>query len=218
MLRTSLVTLAALAGLSLGSAATPAAAATIYDNTLGPPVAATSAGVEIGDQVTVAGTARLVTTFTFIYYWPDIFSDGDETVTLRFYSNDGAGGAPGTLLFESAPLPLPSVPVTPPFSLTPFTLTDLAIVVPDTFTWTLEWGNTPSFSSPALFHFDPPTVGSSDDFFWLRQGPLFKVETGFPDNLGVTILAVVPQPSTLGLLVSAVIAAAVVATKRRRPV
>src|SRR6476659_4541977 len=46
-------------------------------------------GVEFGDEITLAGSNRTVTEFQFEYCLSGN-ANGNETVQLRFYANDGA--------------------------------------------------------------------------------------------------------------------------------
>lgn len=127
---------------------------------------------EAGDEVTLAGTNRSVTEIS-IYYISDITTvQGDEQMVVRFYANDGSGGAPGTLLWESAPILVRPRPVAP----------DRAgwfvqrvvvpnVTVPNTFTWTVQFSGVANVVGDrvGLHLFGPPDVGSSGDDFWFRD-------------------------------------------------
>jgi len=87
----------------------PLAADTIYDNSahdLG--VRFDPGGLEIGDEVIVAGTARYLTNFSFEYWGtsttPGAFAGNVET-RVRFYQNDGVlfhgYATPGTMFYDS---------------------------------------------------------------------------------------------------------------------
>ncbi|MCH8275451.1 MAG: hypothetical protein IH851_11750, partial [Armatimonadetes bacterium] len=118
---------------------------------------------ERGDEVTLAGTERTVTEIT-VYYITEITSpEGGETFKVRFYANDGGGGEPGTLLWQSADIPLKNfwrvhrVPVP-------------NVNVPDTFTWTVQFAGMAGVAGDraGLHFFGPPEIGSSADNFWHR--------------------------------------------------
>ena len=134
--------------------------------------------VEFGDQLQLAGTGRTITQFQFEYFG-EFAATGNETVRVRLYANDGpcqiadpAGQPlvaipnteqPGTLLYESEPLP-----VFP--QLNTLTLRGLSIPVTNTITWTVKFGGLTGFwnhrAGPTFY--DPPTVGSSYDDFWIK--------------------------------------------------
>ena len=120
---------------------------------------------EMGDEITLAGTQRIVTDFMFGYY--GVFTpDGDETARIRFYANDGPEEAPGTLLYDSG-----TFPIMPGYDQT-HTLTGLFVIVPDTFTWTCQFGGVTQwpYDLAALYLYDPPSVGSSEDYLWKSEG------------------------------------------------
>ncbi len=128
--------------------------------------------LEIGDEITLAGTNRSVTEIS-IYYISDITTtQGDEQMVVRFYANDGSGGAPGTLLWESSPIPVRPRPVSP----------DRAgwfvqrvvvpnVTVPDSFTWTVQFSGVTNVVGDrvGLHFFGPPEIGSSADEFWFKD-------------------------------------------------
>ena len=71
-------------------------------------------GVEVGDEVNLGLSSRMLTTFDF-EYWSDIAAGQSATGLIRIYSNDGAdypgtGGTitaskmPGRLLYQSDPI------------------------------------------------------------------------------------------------------------------
>jgi hypothetical protein len=130
-----------------GFAVTAPAPVTVYDNTTNDNRSTVATGPDrdcaTGNQVTLSGSARVVTDFLFGYV-----VDNDATVTVKFWANDGSKGAPGTCLFSSGPF---EVPAGNPMVKT---LSSLSVEVPDTFTWTVH--------SPTvgLIGYGPATVGS----------------------------------------------------------
>jgi hypothetical protein len=174
-------------------------AVVVYDNTTtaeGPALSGSGAAPELGDQVTLAGTARLVTDLLFGY----ATEATGVTARVRFYANDGLGGAPNTVLFDSGSFVLtPGVNVDKSFS-------GISVPVPDTFTWAVAYSIPPGAAFGfGLLEYDPPTVGSSDDFVWNKVGGNW-FQANFPnsvENLKASITAVsapVPEPATLLLL------------------
>jgi hypothetical protein len=150
---------------------TAPASVVVYDNTtetLGPDIE-TGPPQAIGNEVTLAGTARTVTEFQFNYYGgPNVLG------TLRFYANDGHAGAPKTLLFDSGPF---TVDVGQDLEKT---LSGLHVHVPDTFTWMLSYTNHNEDDSLALLCSGPPSVGTCKRM-WLQSG------TGFwPDQYEIS--------------------------------
>ena len=116
-----------------------------------------SPALELGDQITLAGTERLVTEFLFGYAG-NFIQDGDESAVIRFYANDGPGGEPGSLLFVSRTIGLiPSA-----LSGRDVTLTGLSVLVPTTFTWTIDVTGLlqSGLDQAGPTYANPPTIGS----------------------------------------------------------
>lgn len=167
MLRATLVGLLALS--ALGAVAHTAAAATVYDNTT------TYANTENtllaagevesrqhGNEVTLAGTERAVTSITTVIR---IYGAGVATfdIRFRFYRNDGPDGQPGTLLWESA-LIHRLIDSGAPFQ---YTFDVPSVLVPDTFTWTVQISNRQgNMARMGPSEYNPPTVGSAPFGFW----------------------------------------------------
>lgn len=168
----------------------------VYDNSkhyLGRYHAVTN---EFGDEISLARTARLVSEFMFEYYG-DFIPQGDETVRLRFYVNDGPGKylKPKTLLYDTGPIPIS----------TNFNSMDLSIPnvqVPDTFTWTVQFGGLSQTTGDeaGLLFYDPPTVGAplaaghigSYYDYWKKVGTfwtLYNFGTNPPANFGARVYA-----------------------------
>lgn len=141
---------------------TAPATAIVYDNTdesLGQDAGiGTGPEYEMGNQITLAGTARIVTEFLFGYATAG--PGARVRATVRFRANDGANGAPGTLLFKSGPISLHRVHL----GWKTETLSGLGIAVPDTFTWTVSFNETDL--SGFVVGYGPPTVGSCGEL-WL---------------------------------------------------
>lgn len=179
----------------------------IYDNTSTSENGYSPANVEYGDQITLGGTNRLIDDFKFAY-WISTSSviNGNETAEIRFYANDGSGGSPGTLLYDSSTFAL-----SPTVGINYYTLSSLSVLVPDTITWTVLFGGISAnafANAGGLLFFDPPTVGSSDPgFFWAKTGSGFtqisviNPPPGFANNFYAQLTAnPVPEPSTMLLL------------------
>lgn len=125
--------------------------------------------LEYGDEVFLAGTGRTVREFQAEYFGEFAAKVG-PTAIVRFYRNDGASpngegqfSEPGTLLYQTE-----SLPVYPGYNV--LAVRDLAIDVPNHFTWTIQFsGLSGSYSNRAgLVFYDPAAVGMSYDDFWLK--------------------------------------------------
>src|SRR5262245_41869420 len=89
----------------------PLAATTIYDNSANDTLTRFYAApnLEIGDQIILSGTERLMTGFSFEYFGQNpvlgTSFEGPVSAKLRFYAMDGptfnGQTSPGTLLFTS---------------------------------------------------------------------------------------------------------------------
>ena len=162
----------------------------VYDNTSSSQKEFYPTHLEFGDEITLGGKARILSTFSFEYYG-DFKSAGDdrETLVVRFYANDGGGeySQPGSLLFESDPML-----IRPGFNT--IALKGLTIRVPEKLTWTVEFKGISglSGSQAGLLLYDPPKVGKSFNDFWQRTPDgwkLFQLPEPFVANFGARALA-----------------------------
>ena len=113
-----------------------------------------------GDEIALAGTAREVTSFTFQYFGD--FAEGAVVeAVVRFFDLDGPqyyfGGnketpMPGTILWESEPLTIDH-------GARLVTLSIPHVVVPDVFTWAVEFHG-PLRKGGGLVATGPPTIGA----------------------------------------------------------
>lgn len=168
---------------------------------------------QYGDEINLTGTQRYVTQFLFEYYaqLQGPFGQGDETVQVRFYANNGGLDPvfnryqmPGDLLWDSGPIPI--VPgghtLTIPVDM---------VLVPDQFTWTVQFGGM-SFGNndrAGLLIYNPPTIGadlgngvigSFNDFWQVVNGQwnLVQFSNGNPGNFNGRVVAV-PEPGVFAL-------------------
>ena len=153
---------------------------------------------EIGNEVTVSGANWLVTDLSIeIYSQGGIFPNGNPGYAdfqAQLYANNGTGGQPGTLLWQSALEQHVNYPGG--LSLLNFSVPDIA--VPDTFTWTLLYSNT-SPVPPGMPAGTAPAIGTAD-VCWVRgaNSSLWGQVTA-AGNLMAQITAV-PEPTTCALL------------------
>jgi hypothetical protein len=173
-------------------------AGTIYDNTTTRQGMALSfTQLQIGGEVDAAGTDRLVTDL-FIGMSQQGFS-GTADMRARLYANNGADGKPGTLLWEG-PL-LKMVKLTGGIDLIDFSVP--MVLVPDTFTWTVQISNTDPVAV-GLPNFGPPTVGSSPANWFGDENTGWTKDPSspYPYEGRVEAVSAVPEPSTALLLIA----------------
>lgn len=202
--------IAFIALLVLAITATTAHASIIYDNTTTPVIWSTGGEQVVlfiqddegGDEINLSGTSRVVTQID-LYLYADTTAVTTADTQVRFYANDGpfdsVSNEPGTLLWDSGVLN--DLSYSPGLNVTSFSVPD--ILVPDTFTWTVQYSDSTETNNLGIAVYDPPTVGSSGDWVWL-----FFPDPDDPDsywyggdpaaNLGARVYAKsVPEPSTL---------------------
>ena len=122
---------------------------------------------EFGDQVELGLNNRLIDSLSFEYFG-DFTADGDETAIARIYANDGdsngAANKPGTLLYESD-----SFTIVPGFN--SVVIGGLLLEATDSITWTVDFNGVGDVEGnrAGLIFYNPPSVGSSDDDFWVNN-------------------------------------------------
>lgn len=122
---------------------------------------------EHGNAITLAGSARAASQVMLRTRIGD-FGAASFQARIRFYANDGPGGRPGTLLWQSAPINQ----VIDSGSDTTNIFAVPNITVPNTFTWTIQVSNRQVSQAPmGPAHYNPPTVGSAGFGYWRRTGP-----------------------------------------------
>ena len=158
-----------------------------------------------GDEITLAGSDRFVTSINIFIRGSYPLSSGTVDANVRFYANDGSGGAPGTILWDSGIVQdIPYV-----FGLNNFHFNVPSVLVPHTFTWAIQLSGVqvkdsyPNYGFGPMFY-NPPTVGSSNDFVWDYEiGSWVKYEgkDGVVFNLAAQVDASpVSEPTTMLLL------------------
>ena len=163
----------------------PLSAEVVFDNTTPYSFGALFNGQKFGNQITLGGTDRYITGFTFqVYPFTRDFMEGDETLTVSFYQNNGGtvnlpGGVttngPGTLIWSNPSIGgVKNIPFQQDIS-----VSVPNVLVPDTFTWVMEVNFGANYydvgSAKEAVNFViayPPTVGSIDPswFWWWNQG------------------------------------------------
>ncbi|MDB6036978.1 MAG: sorting protein [Verrucomicrobiales bacterium] len=201
-------TAAILAGIT--SFATVASAGIVYDNSTTYLGSFTDLGnVEAGDEINITSTARTMTDFSFEYYLSP-GSSGNETAQLFIRARDGSGGlTPGTILYDSGTIPLAGLQTAQGFGTISATGTSVALPANGNLVWTVKFGGiegTPGAvggEHAGLLYYNPPTVGSSFDDYWLNNGSGFQLvdSSGIVDNFAARVTAV-PEPSTIALILA----------------
>lgn len=149
----------------------------------------------IGDQITLAGTARSAQAASVQYFG---MGAGTFDATLRFFEVGTPAGAQIGGPFTVTGIALSN------FDIGTITFPLGGLVLPDNLIFMVSVGNQTPGVDVGFNQFDPPTIGSSDhDFFVAEDINGFGIATtGVPgltpriDNLYFTLVAV-PEPSAL---------------------
>jgi len=206
----SLKSLVAISAMAIGLMASPVALAeVVYDGmaSVSPDkgfngYTQSKGPFEFGDDLTLAGTARLVNHFVFQYFG-DIADNVVAMATLRFYANDAdipgkITKAPGSLLWQSDPFLVEKGDH----------IIDIGvpnIQVGDTFTFSLE---VPTLSgvkgSQFLLHTStkPADVGKSFNDFWVKADTVWslqRLENGAQRADFAVRVSAIPEPSSVAL-------------------
>lgn len=168
---------------------------------------------EVGNQVTLkslGGTSSKITEFEF-QYWGTGFS-GTESLEFRIYANNGPNWdatykMPGTMLFDSG---IFGVPATSRQLVVFDTDFGSGLLVPNSFTWTVQFSSLGPSANAGVDGYGPPTVGSFLDDIWVNTGTSWDLRaTGIgkttpQQDFAAEIFGVVPEPSQYGLMFGAI--------------
>jgi hypothetical protein len=190
----------------------------VYDNSQTSVGYYYNAATEFGDQVNLSGTSRIVTDLKINYYL-SANASGNETAEVRLYSNDGGSGAPGTLLYDSGSFNLVYNATSQGYST--INIDELSVPVGSSVTWTILFSGIDPIETAGVLFYDPPTVGSSYDDYWVKSADGSWHLNNFPGsdgqvaNFGAQITAV-PEPGTIALgLVGGLVWLGVAARRRK---
>jgi hypothetical protein len=175
--------------------------AVVYDNTSSPTgeyYSPTNASLvtQFGDQVTLAGTERTITDFSFEMYL-NAPSVGSQAVTVRFYEGSAGSNPPGSLLYTSDPLPLTT-------GFQTYAINGLSVALPtSSLVWAVQFTGLGAGDDAGLLVYNPPAIGSSLNDFWEQASSgawsLLQLTGGTtPANFAARIAAV-PEPASLAL-------------------
>lgn len=141
----------------------------VYDNIYNTSGRFFSLDSEFGDEISLSGTARQFERFE-LEYFGEFSPTGDEKAVIRFYENDGtehAPGAvaPGTLLYQSPAIGIKNGRNS--FSIQAGNTGELSeLILPDTFTWTIEVFGIDAEDQFGLMLSSPIHIGQSFRDFW----------------------------------------------------
>lgn len=171
----------------------------VYDNTqtdkqttfqIGP-------GEEVGDEILLDNTLMNGTLYSINYfaftYWGNNFS-GNEQMTVKFYANDGAGGKPNTVLWDSTPFTIPATPKSQVI------FDDLNLnVTSRSLTWAVQFSGLDNGENAGLWIYSPPAIGQNYTDYWYNDGSGWQLRAGsqaidFEAKVGVN-----PIPPTVQL-------------------
>lgn len=205
--------------VAFGALQHPTHATVVYQNTTGDLNLFLGAGLfEVGDEIILGPGGSSVTNFTFQYSLTAL--SGNEQARVRFYKNDGAlfngFATPGSVVFDSGNFNIAA------FGTGAHTLrfdTDFGsgLLVPNDFTWSVQFAGieTNESAGPALFN--PVTVGGNYNDYWDKgtNGWELKQWQGNPMNFAARFEAV-PEPSTLALGLIGGAAALILSRRNKR--
>ena len=197
-----------VAAISISTVAAHAASSIVYSN------ATTYSGFilnpglsEVGDEIILAAGPRYGETFRFEYYGNNF--SGNEQFRLRFYKNDGAflGNntyLPNSVFYDSGVQAL-AIPTDPSGRNTyQLDITSAFSLLPDDFTWSVQFSGIDVGETAGLSIYSPPTVGLSENDYWFNTGSTWELRgtNGVALNFGSSLTAsTVPEPSTYMLAI-----------------
>jgi hypothetical protein len=156
---------------------------------------------EYGDQITLAGTDRTLSQFTFSYFFSGATAS-TQSWTLRMYANAGTN-TPVAPFYTSDPIPVATGVNGYNTPIINFDLASPAVILPNTFTWTVQFSNLAPGQNAGLLLYGPPNVGSSFNDFWQKDGTgtwsLHQINNGSPLADFAARVSAVPEPGVLAL-------------------
>ena len=179
-------------------------ATVIFDNTINPSGTVFGPGCcQVGDEITLGSNERKIIQLSWLVDSQN--TDVVVDIETQIYANDGPGGAPGTLLWQSGPLTGINVAANDTF----LDITVPKISVPDIISVTsIILDSTPV--ALGRIRGGAPSVGSVNAS-WFESSPGMWNQQFGPWGLQVSA---VPEPSTFALLISASILLIVFSRRR----
>ena len=184
--------------------------------------------LQVGNEITLAGSYRQINGFAFEYYLPT--ASGTETADVKFYKNDSTAqsagyAAPGTVIYDSGAFNIGSFgsqsSATLNFAASDFTtgvVVPLTVPLPDTFTWTVQFGGLGSGEDIGVDLYQPVSIGSAPSDMWEFSGGSWGLVTNATYNLTIgASVSAVPEPSSFLLLaMGGLLGLAIFAVKRHQ--
>jgi len=178
----------------------------VYDNSTGVSTGMHVSNVEYGDEITLAGSLRTATQFSFSYFSN---FDSAQSGVLRIYANDGVivsgSPSPSTVLYQSAAFDIVKSNVSDPNNVQGSTvsinLSGTGLVLPDKVTWTVTLAGVGGGNSAGLLVYGGPTTGTSKEDFWKKTAGTWSLQlldNNVSANFGAKLTAI-PEPSTYAL-------------------
>lgn len=188
------------ASLTLCTSGLSQSAEIVYNNTTSPLGQQYISDLEFGDQVTLDGQNRLLSQFQFEYF-TSLTPAASKQGILSIYQNNGTGGAPSTLVFESNPITLLN-------GFNQVVISGISgVTLPTTFTWTVKFAGLTGTETAGLLLYDPPSIGSSADDFWQKNAfgawGLQRLQGGNINANFSAKIAAVPEPSAVQIVMLA---------------
>jgi len=188
-------------------------AETVYDNSVNDPQIRFETGTaRVGDEINLGGSQRMLDTFSYEIYYTNGASlwSQSPTIQVTLYANDGpdfnSEPTPGTVLWAS-PTDGGLLGGYTARSIIMYSQSDFgsSILLPETFTWAVEFGNLTAGDEIGLDIYDPPVVGGSAPDYWINTGGGWELKmhptdpASNPFNFAAVFTAV-PEPTTFALL------------------
>jgi hypothetical protein len=214
-----------LAAVALSFAAAAPANELIYDNGVNYLGYYLNPGTNrVGDEIILGGTYRTAFSFEFQYYGNNFHTGGitNEQFRVQFLNNDGSllGGStylPNSVFYDSGWQNL-AAPITPTGVNNYYIdLSSLSLVLPEHFTWTVQFQGIDAGEIAGVSLFDPPVVGNNFDDYWFDNGTTWELRgtNGIPISFGAQVTAV-PEPSTYVLAILGGLCGFALVSRRKR--
>jgi hypothetical protein len=154
---------------------------------------------EAGDEIWLTGDGLVATEIKLLFFYLGT-APGTIDLRLRFRHVDEVTETPSDVFYDTGVMP--GVPTLGGMNEYTFSLPN--VVVPQRFVWTVQaYNRQGSVGELGPRYFSPPTVGFSDDFFWLSDMGSEWTQYSWGGepvaNFGARLTAV-PEPGSLCVL------------------
>ena len=168
----------------------------VYNNTSISLQASYDSALEFGDQVSLEGINRKLSSFQFEYN-ASLAPSPSKIGVVRMYANDGPAGAPGTLIWETDQFSLENGQGRISFE------NITGVILPQNLTWSLVASGLNGGEKFGVQLYDPPSIGASAADYWQKNAfggwslqVLNNANGSTVANFGARITAV-PEPTTM---------------------